>query len=83
MALRSDVETPASGEPVIRGTTVPVYVVASLAKGETVEEILEDYPYPDPRAGRERDRVREGLPEEGPPVSGPQLKADGCRYGLG
>jgi uncharacterized protein (DUF433 family) len=44
MALRSHVETPTSGEPVIRGTTVPVYVVASLAKGETIEEILEDYP---------------------------------------
>jgi uncharacterized protein (DUF433 family) len=44
MALRSQVEVPASGEPVIRGTTVPVYVVASLAKGETIEEILEDYP---------------------------------------
>jgi uncharacterized protein (DUF433 family) len=44
MALRSQVETPASGESVIRGTTVPVYVVASLAKGETVEDILENYP---------------------------------------
>jgi uncharacterized protein (DUF433 family) len=44
MTLRSQVEMSASGEPVIRGTTVPVYVIAGLAKGETVEEILEDYP---------------------------------------
>jgi uncharacterized protein (DUF433 family) len=44
VALRSRVETPASGEPMIRGTTVPVYVVAGLTKGETVREILEDYP---------------------------------------
>jgi uncharacterized protein (DUF433 family) len=44
VALRNHVETPASGEPVIRGTTVPVHVVAGLAKGETVDEILEDYP---------------------------------------
>jgi uncharacterized protein (DUF433 family) len=44
VALRSYVEKPASGEPVIRDTTVPVYVIAGLAKGETVEEILEDYP---------------------------------------
>jgi len=29
---------------VIRGTTVPVHVVAGLAKGETVDEIMEDYP---------------------------------------
>ena len=44
IALRSHVEIPDSGEPVIRGTSVPVYVIASLAKGETVAEILEDYP---------------------------------------
>jgi uncharacterized protein (DUF433 family) len=44
MALKNHVETQASGEPVIRGTTVPVHVVAGLAKGETVDEIMEDYP---------------------------------------
>jgi uncharacterized protein (DUF433 family) len=43
-ALRSRIETPASGEPMIRGTTVSIYVLAGLAKGETVKEILEDYP---------------------------------------
>lgn len=43
-ALKNHVETPPSGEPVIRGTDVPVYVIASLAKGETIAEILEDYP---------------------------------------
>lgn len=31
-------------EPLIPGTTVPVYVVAGLAQGQTTEEILEDYP---------------------------------------
>jgi uncharacterized protein (DUF433 family) len=44
MSLKNHVETHASGAPVIRGTTVPVHVVAGLAKGETVDEILEDYP---------------------------------------
>jgi uncharacterized protein (DUF433 family) len=43
-ALKSHVEVQASGEPVILGTPVPVYVIASLTKGETVEEILRDYP---------------------------------------
>jgi uncharacterized protein (DUF433 family) len=43
-AVRSHVETPASGEPVIRGTTVPVHVIAGLAKGQTIAEIVEDYP---------------------------------------
>lgn len=31
-------------DPVIRGTGISVYVVAGLARGQTVEEILEDYP---------------------------------------
>jgi uncharacterized protein (DUF433 family) len=44
MALKNHVETQASGDPVIRGTTVPVHVVAGLAKGETVDEIMQDYP---------------------------------------
>jgi uncharacterized protein (DUF433 family) len=44
IALKNQVELSDSGEPVIAGTTVPAHLVASLAKGETVEEILEDYP---------------------------------------
>jgi uncharacterized protein (DUF433 family) len=33
------------GEPVIRGTRVPVYMIASLSRqGADVSEILEDYP---------------------------------------
>lgn len=31
-------------EPVLRGTTVPVHVLAALAKGQTVAEVGEDYP---------------------------------------
>ena len=44
MELKSHVETHASGDPVIRGTTVPVHVVAGLAKGESIDEIMQDYP---------------------------------------
>lgn len=33
-----------TSEPVLRGTDVSVYVVAGLAQGQTVEEVLEDYP---------------------------------------
>ena len=44
MVLRERVEVSGSGEPVIRGTVVPVYQISGLAKGQTVEEILEDYP---------------------------------------
>lgn len=43
--VRAVVDAGASGgEPMIRGTRVPVYVIAGLARGQTVEEILEDYP---------------------------------------
>jgi uncharacterized protein (DUF433 family) len=31
-------------EPLLRGTTVPVHVVAALARGQSVAEILADYP---------------------------------------
>lgn len=44
MELKSHVETHASGDPVIRGTTMPVHVVAGLAKGESIDEIMQDYP---------------------------------------
>lgn len=44
-AIRAAVDPGATeGDPVIRGTSVPVYVIAGLARGQTVEEILEDYP---------------------------------------
>jgi uncharacterized protein (DUF433 family) len=44
MALREQVELSGHEEPVIRGTAVPVYQIAGLAKGQTMAEILEDYP---------------------------------------
>ena len=31
-------------EPVLRGTNVPVYEIAALTRGQTVAEIVEDYP---------------------------------------
>jgi uncharacterized protein (DUF433 family) len=44
MALRGQVELSGHEEPVIPGTTVPVYLIAGLTEGQTVAEILEDYP---------------------------------------
>jgi uncharacterized protein (DUF433 family) len=43
-ALRGGVTPSESGEPVIRGTSVPVYAVANLSRGQTIEQIMEDYP---------------------------------------
>ena len=34
----------AMDDPVLRGTNVPVHTVAALARGQTVSEIIEDYP---------------------------------------
>jgi uncharacterized protein (DUF433 family) len=31
-------------DPMLRGTAVPVYAVAALARGQSVKEIIEDYP---------------------------------------
>jgi len=31
-------------EPILRGTDVPVHVVAALARGQSITEIIEDYP---------------------------------------
>lgn len=43
-ALKNLVEAAPSGELMIRGTAVPVYMIAGLAKGQNVQEIVEDYP---------------------------------------
>ncbi|MGO7888896.1 DUF433 domain-containing protein, partial [Rhizobium ruizarguesonis] len=32
------------GEPLIKGTRVPLHMVAELARGQTVAEIVEDFP---------------------------------------
>jgi uncharacterized protein (DUF433 family) len=32
------------GNPVISGTNIPIDVIAALARGQTVAEIIEDYP---------------------------------------
>jgi uncharacterized protein (DUF433 family) len=42
--LKSAVEQAPSGEILIRGTSIPAHLIAGLAKGQTVGEIIEDYP---------------------------------------
>jgi hypothetical protein len=43
-ALQQEIETAADEEPVIRGTGVSAYAIAGLSAGQTVAQILEDYP---------------------------------------
>jgi uncharacterized protein (DUF433 family) len=42
--VKALVEERGGSDPVLRGTAVPVYAVAALAKNQTVAEIAEDYP---------------------------------------
>ena len=43
-ALKSGVDAGADREPVLKGTDIPVYAVAALAKSSAAGEIGEDYP---------------------------------------
>ena len=42
--LKVAVEERAGADPVLRGTNVPVHIIAALAHGETHAEIIDDYP---------------------------------------
>jgi uncharacterized protein (DUF433 family) len=42
--MKALVEEHPDADPVIRGTNVSAYVIAALAQGETVAEIIDDYP---------------------------------------
>lgn len=60
------------GEPVIRGTRVPVYMVADLLKkGAGVNEILEDYPSLDAQMVRAAVAYVETNPRRGRPSKAP------------
>lgn len=43
-ALKHEIETVGDMEPVIRGTGISVHAIAGLSAGQTVSQILEDYP---------------------------------------
>jgi uncharacterized protein (DUF433 family) len=42
--IKQQVDEAGKSEPVLRGTDAPVHAVAALAQGQSVAEILEDYP---------------------------------------
>ncbi len=68
-AIVSDPEI-LGGEPVVKGTRVPVYYVAgAIAAGAPLEEILEDYPSIDARAVQLAIAFVEANPRQGRPKS--------------
>lgn len=61
-------------EPVIRGTSIPVYMVAALAREETPEEILEDYPSLSKAQVEAAIEYAKAYPKRGRPYPGRSLK---------
>lgn len=61
-------------EPVLRGTEVPVYEVAALTRGQTVAEIIEDYPGLTPIQVDAATEYATVYPKAGRPLPGRSLK---------
>jgi uncharacterized protein (DUF433 family) len=64
----------ANAEPVIRGTNVPVYEIAALMRGQTVAEILEDYPNITPAQVDAAAEYAKVYPKSGRPLPARSLK---------
>ncbi len=67
------VERPGA-EPVLRGTDLPVYEIAALTRGQTVAEIVEDYPGLTPAQVDAAAEYVKVYPKTGRPLPGRSLK---------
>jgi uncharacterized protein (DUF433 family) len=65
---------PTHDEPIIRGTSIPVYVVAALAREETIDQILEDYPSLNREQVEAAIEYAKAYPKRGRPYPGRSLK---------
>ena len=63
-----------NAEPVLRGTNVPVYEIAALTRGQTVAEIVEDYPGLTPAQVGAATEYAMVYPKAGRPMPGRSLK---------
>jgi uncharacterized protein (DUF433 family) len=61
-------------EPVLRGTETPVYEIAALTRGQTVAEIVEDYPGLTPALVDAAAEYAKVYPKPGRPLPGRSLK---------
>lgn len=74
-ALRRWVETvSARGEPVIKGSKVPVHMVAALARSQSVAEIIEDFPSLGTEQVEAAIEYAKAYPKRGRPHPGRSLK---------
>jgi len=82
-ALRTSVMLSETGEPMIRGTSVPAYAVANLARGQTIEEILEDYPSLTRTLIEDTIEYARAYPKKGRPYPARSFKRAVADLGLG
>lgn len=76
-ALRRWVETTgARGEPVIKGSKVPVHMVAALARSQSVAEIVEDCPSLSAEQVEAAIEYAKAYPKRGRPYPGRSLKRE-------
>lgn len=80
--VRGAVEDGPDGEPVLRGTSVPVYVVAALAAGEGVDGAARAYPSLSRAAIERAAAYAELYPKRGRPYPAASLKAMLAGLGL-
>jgi uncharacterized protein (DUF433 family) len=65
--LRESVRDGGGGDPLIKGTDISVYEIAALGKGQSLEEILEDYPSLNEAQVRDAIEFAEAYPKAGRP----------------
>jgi len=63
-----------NAEPVLRGTNVPVYEIAALTRGQSLAEIVEDYPGITPAQVDAATEYAKIYPKTGRPLPGRSLK---------
>jgi len=73
-AVRSDVVARTGADPVMKGTEISVYRVAALAQGQTMEEIMEDYPSLSSRQIEHAIAYASAYPKPGRPYPARSLK---------
>jgi hypothetical protein len=67
-AVKALVTDRPDADPIIRDTDIPVYVIAALARGQTVAEIIEDYPGLTPEQIHEAVEYAKVYPKTGRPL---------------
>lgn len=72
--LRGWVKPDEAGDPQIKGTTIPVHMVAALARAQSVAEIVEDFPSLTPAQVEAAIEYAKAYPKRGRPYPARSLK---------